>query len=93
MDSAEFAPVGGRRSTKGNHICLDRIDLEGDATSLKGIGETEQDEGDADDRRLREPGPEEEKSADEPAETSTPGEFRQSRDPTGQCSNTLDLSG
>ncbi len=68
------------------------------AEKAAGIGETEQDEGasdrDADGRRLWEAGPEEENAeGDKAQDTSTQGEPRQSRDPTGQCGNTLDLSG
>ena len=67
------------------------------AEKAAGIGETEQDEGasdrDADGRRLWEAGPEEENAADKPTEAQTSGEPHQSRDPTGQCGNTLDLSG
>ena len=67
------------------------------AEKAAGIGETEQDEGaadrDADGRRLWEAGPDQENAAKDASDTATPTEPRQSRDPTGQCGNTLDLSG
>ena len=64
------------------------------AESASGIGETEADTGvsdrDADGRRIWEIGPEEEKLAEE---EHTDDEPRQSRDPTGTCGSSLDLSG